>query len=349
MVGIQKQVLHQHASSNTVYYCLYGYYFLGFSKNTLAKIYAKHRTTVSNWIKIYEENKIFKRKDREQVYLKFNSDQRRWLVNLYKDCPILYLDETKSQFERRFHKTISTASICRILHEEGLSWKVLERRAIQIRMLDIYRFASDMSLVTWDIHSLVFLDEASCDNRSMLRNKGYAPVGQKIIYRGEFLRRPRCSLLSFIGYNRVLDTYSTEGTFTREKFFNCVRSFATSRLVQRNPGAHSVWILDGARIHCHKSIIEYLRSLGIVVVFLPAYAPFFNPIEFLFGYLKKYLKRVYVENSSKNLTVVIAEAFRHFTNYDFTRVFANCCYLSGGQFDPSRGLGLDIKKFGFET
>lgn len=330
MADIQRKVKHQHASCNTVYHCLYGYYYLGFSKDKLAKIYAKHRTTVSNWIRMYEENKIFERKEREQVYLQFNSDQRRWLVDLYKNCPILYLDEAKSQFKQTFHKTISTSSISRILHAEGLSWKVLERRAIQIRMMDIYRFVSDMAIVTWDIHTLVFLDEVSFDNRGMLRNKGYAPVGEKIVYRGEFVRRPRCSMLSFVGYNGVLETFSTEGTFTREKFFNCVRSFATAGLVQRNPGAYSVWILDGARIHCHKSIVEYLRSLGIVVVFLPAYAPFYNPIEFFFGYLKKYLKRVYVENSRKDLTAVIAGALRHFKNYDCTRVFAKCGYLPGG-------------------
>lgn len=349
MADILHKVRHQHASANTVYHCLYDYYYLGINKDTLSKIYGKHRTTISGWIKKYEDNGYFSRKEREKVYMQFGLEQRRWLVHLYENCPIMYLDEAKSEFERKFHKSISTSSVSRILHAEGLSWKVLERRAIQIRMQDIYRFVSDLAIVSWDIHCLVFLDEVSFDNRGMLRNKGYAPVGEKLVYRGEFVRRPRCSMLSFIGHDGVLETYSTEGTFTREKFFNCVRAFATAGLVQRNPGKYSVWILDGARIHCHKSIVEYLRSLGIIVVFLPAYAPFYNPIEFVFGYLKKYLKRVYVENSKKDLTVVIAAALLHFKNYDFSKIFSKCGFLPGGQFDPSRGLGQNMKQFGFDV
>nr|XP_029707840.1 uncharacterized protein LOC115254456 [Aedes albopictus] len=349
MADILKKVRNEFASTNTVYHCLYDYYYLGIDKESLSKIYAKHRTTIANWIRKYEENGFFTRKEKQKVYIQFDPEHRRWLVNLYQKCPIIYLDEAKSAFEREFHKAISTSSISRILHAEGLSWKVLERRAVQIRIQDIYRFVSDMAIVKWDIHSLVFLDEVSFDNRCMLRNKGYAPVGEKLVYRGEFVRRPRCSMLSFMGYDGLLETYSTEGTFTREKFFSCVRAFATAGRVQRNPGKYSLWILDGARIHCHKSIVEYLRSLGIIVVFLPAYAPFYNPIEFLFGYIKKYLKRVYVENSRMDLTAVVAAALRHFKNYDCSKMFANCGYLPGGQFDPSRGLGQDMEQFGFKV
>jgi len=36
----------------------------------------------------------------------------------------------------------------------------------------------------------------------------------------------------------------------------------------------------GAKIHCHPAIIRYLRSVGIIPIFLPPYTPFFNPIQF---------------------------------------------------------------------
>ncbi|XP_029709522.1 uncharacterized protein LOC115255535 [Aedes albopictus] len=348
MVGIRENVFGQHASVNTVYHCLYGYYYLGIRKCALAKIYAKHHTTISQWIRRYEENKYFGRKERAKVYLQFGAKERSWIVDLYKNCPILYLNETKEQFERTFHKAISTASINRILHSEGYSWKVLERRAIQLRQQDIYRFHSDMSTVSWDIHNLVFLDEVSFDSRGMLRNKGYAPVGDRLVYRGEFIRRPRCSMLSFLGSNGIIETFSTEGTFTRKVFFDCVRSFALSGVVKRHPGQYSTWVMDGARIHCHKAIVEYLRSLGINVIFLPAYAPFYNPIEYVFGYLKRYLKKTYIENSSKDLTITICEALAHFKDYDCSKIFKKCGYLPGGSFDPSIGLGQDMKTFGFK-
>lgn len=77
----------------------------------------------------------------------------------------------------------------------------------------------ELLAIQWDIYNLVFLDEVSFDNQDMLRRKGYGVIGQKIIYRGEFCRKPRVSCLCFLGVNGMLDTFTTDGTFTRIKFF----------------------------------------------------------------------------------------------------------------------------------
>lgn len=127
------------------------------------------------------------------------------------------------------------------------------------------------------------------DNQGLLRTKSYEIVGKKLYYRGEFKRQPRISMLVFLGQNGILDSFKTDGTFTRVKFFECCKEFALGGLCQKYPGRNSVWILDGAKIHCHPSIIRYLRSLGILPIFLPPYTPFFNPIEIIFGVVKKHL------------------------------------------------------------
>ncbi|XP_055548380.1 uncharacterized protein LOC129731972 [Wyeomyia smithii] len=342
MAEIRCNVHNRHASTNTVYHCLYGFYFLGLSKVQLAQKYGKSDVKIGNWIRRYEENGFFTRKERALVYLRFSAVQRRWIVDLYK-CNL----EAKQRFQITFSVTISTASICRILHAEGFTFKALERRAIQLRESDVVRFANELFLIKWDLHMLLFLDEVSCDNKGILRNKRYGQVGKRLIFRGEFNRCPRVSMLSFMGQTGLIETFYTEGTFKRIRFFNCCRSLICSGLIQRYPGQHSVWILDGARIHCHRAIVEYLRSLGIYVVFLPAYAPFFNPIEFLFGYLKRYLKRTYIELHTKNLMVAIAEAIQKFKNFDSTNVFKKCGYQAGGMFDPRLGLAQDTTHFGF--
>lgn len=183
----------------------------------------------------------------------------------------------------------------------------------------------------------------------MLRNYGYGVKGQKIIYRGEFNRRPRESYLCFLGQTGVLESYRTEGTFTRKKFFECIRKFAIqSGMAETYPGRHSIWVMDGARIHCDRNIILYLRSLGILPIFLPAYCPMFNPIEVIFGICKKYLKRHYTENSKKPLSVTITETFVKFRNYSCTKLFHKCGYVHGGHFDPNIGLDQSLNDFGFE-
>jgi hypothetical protein len=76
--------------------------------------------------------------------------------------------------------------------------------------------------------------------------------------------KPRSSLLCLIGIDGLLDTFSTEGTFDRLKFIGCCKEFALKNpQVRQYPGANSVWILDGAAIHCDPNIVYYLRSLGI--------------------------------------------------------------------------------------
>ncbi|CAK4468659.1 unnamed protein product, partial [Aphanomyces euteiches] len=92
------------------------------------------------------------------------------------------------------------------------------------------------------------------------------------------------------------------------------------------PGRSSVWVLDGASIHCHPDIVFYLRSVGIVPIFLPAYCPFFNPIEYVFGLVKKLLLRKYEENSKKDLLAFILGGMQHFRSYDISGIYKHCGY-----------------------
>ncbi|XP_053699066.1 uncharacterized protein LOC128746041 [Sabethes cyaneus] len=343
---IWHNVRRQRASLNTKYHCIYGFFFLGLSRQRLCEIYGKSKSTVCAWI-TYKQNSVLSEKEKQLVYRKFGMAKRQWIVNLYMREPTLFLDEAQKRFFHRFKISICRASIVRILHAEGMSWKKLERRAMQVRNADIAKYCEELSF-QWDLPNLVFLDEAAFDSRDMLRNRGYGFVGKRLIFRGEFRRRPRVSTLCFLGQGGLLDSFMTKGTFTRKIFFECCRTFALqSGNVQTYPGFYSVWVMDGARIHCDKHIIMYLRSLGIVPIFLPAYCPFYNPIEIIFGIIKRYLRRRYVENDPKDLKTVVGDALLSFKNYDCTKIIRKCGYNEGGIFDPKVGLNQSLQNFDF--
>lgn len=340
----------KQASENTIYHVLYGYFFRGIAIKDLSEIYNKDRTTISRWIKKYEEKgDVARNKSLQSTYRKFDEQQRAWLVNLFKDRPVLHQNEASLLFFAKFHTEISTSSISTILSEAGLTWKVLERRAIQIQLEDILRFSNELTSFPWLLENLVFLDEVGFDNKSMMRKRGYAVKGQRLIYRSEFVRKPRASLLCFIGINGMLNCYETEGTFTRLKFVDYCRRFATDydSKVQQYPGKYSVWIMDGAKIHLDKNFIMYLRSLGIIVIFLPAYCPFFNPIEIVFGLMKRELEVNYIENTKIDIRMFIGEAVNVFTNKNLQNIFKKCGYLAPGRFDPSTAFNGDIDEMGF--
>lgn len=348
--NIISNVQLRRASVNTKYHCLYGYYFLGLSRARLSVIYRKSKTTISSWIHEYEENGLLTEAQRTRVFRKFNAEHRNWIVKLYLSNPVLFLDECCELFLQHFNTTISAGSVCRILHAEGLTWKALERRAIQVREDQIFHFFSELSSIEWDLYHLVFLDEVSLDSRDMLRNRGYGVKGKKIIFRGEFVRRPRVSFLCFLGQQGMLDSFQTEGTFTRQFFFQCCRSFAlNNEHVRCYPGRNSIWIMDGARIHCDENIIYYLRSIGIIPLFLPPYCPFFNPIEIIFGLTKAQMRRQYRENENENASHVAISAFTEFSSFDCTKLYRHCGYLPNGVFDPSIGLSQNTNYLDFDA
>lgn len=335
----------KHAHEDTIYRCLYGYYFLGMKKAQLAKVYRKKITTISNWITKFEQEGVVGRSV-VHVYKKFDYQKRKWLVDLYHQKPILYQREAAMLFFEQFQCTISISSISLILHQEGLTWKVIERRAMQLQMVDVMRYFNELTRVDWSLEQLVFLDEVSFDNTDMLRKKGYAVKGKSLVYRGEFCRKARVSLLCFLNTSGIIDCYHTEGTFDRLKFLHFCIMFALQH-AQKYPGRNSVWIMDGATIHTDPNIILYLRSLGIIPIFLPAYAPFFNPIEIVFGLVKKLLKQLFRENSGKNVLYCIALAMKLMQRKSCKQIFKKCGYIVNGRFDPSIGLNQKIEEFGF--
>lgn len=57
------------------------------------------------------------------------------------------------------------------------------------------------------------------------------------------------------------------------------------------PGKNSVIVLDNARIHHNKSLINTIEELGCRIVFLPPYSPDYNPIETAFSTIKNWIRR----------------------------------------------------------
>lgn len=123
------KIIGRQASVNTKYHVLYGYYFLGLNKSKLSEIYGKTVPTIANWINQYEsEGSLTRRENVETVYRKFGHAKRNYLLNLYHSQPVLYLDEAKDLFFKEFGITISLSSIHTILHENGLTWKVVRSK-----------------------------------------------------------------------------------------------------------------------------------------------------------------------------------------------------------------------------
>ncbi|POM72023.1 Transposase [Phytophthora palmivora] len=70
-------------------------------------------------------------------------------------------------------------------------------------------------------------------------------------------------------------------------------SLDSSVLLRMNPWPlpRSIVMLDNACIHMYPALEAAIHSVGAVLLFLPPYCPQFNPIEIMFGQLKRWLAR----------------------------------------------------------
>ena len=137
---ISNYVQGRQASVDAIARCLYAFYILGMSRNQLSKIYHVGRTTIYRWIQRYENTKTIGRICAGKLYRRYNLEKRNLLVDYFRKYPLAYLDEAKLWFQNTFFFNISLSSVWRIIHEAGLTRKVVERRAIQICIADIDRY-----------------------------------------------------------------------------------------------------------------------------------------------------------------------------------------------------------------
>eukprot|EP00733_Pompholyxophrys_punicea_P001587 Pompholyxophrys_punicea_v1_NODE_847_length_1220_cov_1.726180.p1 type:complete len:281 gc:universal NODE_847_length_1220_cov_1.726180:176-1018(+) len=176
----------------------------------------KSPATISNWNARFDETgDVLRSAVETKRYRKLREEHRQWVLDLVNKDPLVFLHEIKQKFKCHFRFDVSSASIFRILDENGYSKQVVERRALEIREADIARFVDEINSLKILPSQLLFLDEMSLDNRSMLRRKGWFLKGSPKPIRSHFLRGERMPVLSFLGVGGLVDTFQVSGTFTR--------------------------------------------------------------------------------------------------------------------------------------
>eukprot|EP00734_Pompholyxophrys_sp_LG126_P000421 Pompholyxophrys_sp_v1_NODE_173_length_1350_cov_3.789189.p1 type:complete len:345 gc:universal NODE_173_length_1350_cov_3.789189:211-1245(+) len=318
-----------HAHSELKYHVIYAVIYMGYEQKLIANIFHK---SVSKWLQRFRETGEVSRNDRNDNASKFEVQHRQWIVDFVTEKPLSYLKEIQENFKIVFSISICVSTVFNILRQANLSHRVIERRAIEISFDDVGRYNYEVNLIGPLPIQLCFIDEMSTDNRGMLRKRGWFLRGHRPVFKGAFRRGLRISILSFLGVDGLFETFGTDGTFDRLRFFDCCKNLLDSGKVKRYPGSKSVWILDGAAIHVEKAMIDYFFARGVYVIFLPAYCPFFNPIEIVFGLIKKRCRELYDEKMGTEHELLL-KVLVEFSERNFASIFSKCGYKASGYFD----------------
>ena len=130
----------------------------------------------------------------------------------------IYLDEIQEQLLIRRGMKISLSTLSRTLHRlcfsnKDVSGQALERNN-ELRAIFMNRIADQVP----DPNMLMFGDEASKDERSSARRRGWSPRGTRCIQRKCFVRGRRFSILPILTLDGIIAYDIIEGSVTSERF-----------------------------------------------------------------------------------------------------------------------------------
>jgi transposase len=150
-----------------------------------------------------------------------------------------------------------------------------------------------------------YVDESGFDEY-YARRYGYNKRGQKVLQEVKGIKPSRHSSIAIRGYQHKLKESmiytGTAGSITVLGFFEHILP---------NFKAGDTFVFDNAVVHKSKELKELFKKYGCIIKYLPPYSPDLNPIEKLWGSIKRRL-RAYYNNSISFLDNLIL-AINHYS------------------------------------
>jgi len=249
--------------------------------NTICWIYRKYCL----------ENIVEKKKMGGNNPQKLTETEINFIKNLLEiDCTVS-LKKIQSSILEKFNISVSTATIHKYIDNFGFSLKRVARVAVVSLSNNLRQ--QRIQYATWflKVHNsnrtIMFYDETGF--QIVMRNTyGRSLKGKKAI----------CSVPSIKSRNiTVMATMSTKGLVAYEILEKpCNKNYLISyferfiMILSSLNLTNIIVIMDNASFHKCTAFKDLITSAGHQLEFLPAYSPFFNPIENMFSQWKKVVR-----------------------------------------------------------
>lgn len=169
------------------------------------------------------------------------------------------------------------------------------------------------------MENLVFLDESGC-NVAMTRTHGWAPEGERAHSSRPFNHGDNITLIGAIRASGPVVLRRMRGSMNKERFINFVRHDLAPRLAKDD-----VVVLDNLGSHYADEAIQAIEARCAHVLFLPRYSPDMNPIEMVWSWVKRQLRRV-AARTFDSLLGAINTAWRRVKRLSLTAFIRACGY-----------------------
>jgi len=131
---------------------------------------------------------------------------------------------------------------------------------------------------------IVYSDETGIDDNEV-SNFGWAPRGKRCHAVKKATRTTRYNITAALNLKKLFAPFIFEGYSTADTYEAYVEYVLIPNL---KPGM--VIVIDNARFHKSKKVVELIENIGCKIIFLPPYSPDFNPIEHWWAAVKSAIR-----------------------------------------------------------
>ena len=162
----------------------------------------------------------------------------------------------------------------------GMDLLVKKLQQIALQRSVEYRGQFLAEVQFYDVRQFVWVDETGSDDRNRRRKFGYSlrgepPVCHHLLHRGR-----RISAIVAMSTDGVVTYDLVHGSVNGEKFIQFLQGKLVPEMLPydgENP--RSILVMDNCSIHHVQPVMDTLKQMGILVLFLPPYSLDMNPIE----------------------------------------------------------------------
>jgi transposase len=132
---------------------------------------------------------------------------------------------------------------------------------------------------------IIYSDEAGIDDNEA-PPKGWGPVGKRLFAKKKGIRKARYNITAALNKGKLFAPFVFEGYSNASTYATYVEQVLVPQL---RPGM--VLIIDNARFHKSKKVVELIESAQCRIIFLPPYSPDLNPIEHYWSAMKARIRK----------------------------------------------------------
>jgi len=267
----------------------------------------------------------------------------KFLHNIIKEDPNLYLDEIRQLLKTKFGKLWSTSTIWKYVtgkKKDGglnMSLQVITMRAVQANELERLIYKTTLSGFD-DPSAFIFIDETCVGRNDSRRRRCWStrgiPPSQKAVFKdaetdGEvYTMIAAADINGFIANcctpvqrkSNASDRNVMRGTIDQIYFLEWVKGTLCDEIKRRvrNGLSMPVIVMDNATVHKHADLRALIKKAGGELVWTAAYSPDLNPIERCFNQYKSFLKanrKFYSSRFELHLAALTCVDRNHMINY----------------------------------